>query len=60
MKRDIATQLRKAVAQAVEADTEPFPDFSKLLWEAADEIERLRIIVERLTLLPSDETLGTK
>lgn len=48
MKPDIATQLRKAVAQAVEADTEPFPDFSKLLWEAADEVQRLRELADNL------------
>lgn len=42
MSDDIVTRLRRAVAQTAEADTLPSWDFATVVWEAADEIERLR------------------
>jgi hypothetical protein len=48
MTDDIVTRLRKAVAQTAEADTLPSWDFATVVWEAADEIERLRAEVVRL------------
>jgi hypothetical protein len=41
MSEDIVTRLRKAVAQTAEANTLPSWDFATVVWEAADEIERL-------------------
>ena len=46
MTDDIVTRLRKAVAQTAEADTLPSWDFAMVVWEAADEIERLRELAD--------------
>lgn len=46
MSDDLVTRLRKAVAQTAEANTLPSWDFATVVWEAADEIERLRAEVD--------------
>lgn len=43
MSDDIVTRLRKEVARAESDGVLPSWDFAKVVWEAADEIERLRI-----------------
>ena len=44
---DIVTRLRKQVARAEVDGVLPSWDFAKVVWEAADEIERLRADVKR-------------
>jgi len=58
MSDDIVTRLRKEVVKAEIAGILPSWEFAKTIWEAADEIERLRGQVKAAHKILGSESFG--